>query len=201
LNRGLFFERGIKMDRNPHYFWAVRLPDAVKKVIFEKLEEVKSVFPFKRWVHQEDYHITLAFLGSAPKQKLDLVTDSVKETIKKEQAFSLQIEAISTFGNKQSPRIFWASLQHEERLLQVQAVVAKQCKEAGFKLEDRKYNPHITLARQWKGLEFEPQLLQRFNPFKNEPLSFQAQEVVLYRTNLEKTPKYQSIATFSLVNE
>jgi RNA 2',3'-cyclic 3'-phosphodiesterase len=189
------------MDRNPHYFWAVRLPDAVKENIFEKFEELKEVFPFKRWVHQDDYHITLAFLGSARKQNLNVVVDSVKDAIKKENAFPLQIDGINTFGNKQSPRIFWASLKYEERLHQLQAVIAKQCTQAGFSLENRSFNPHITLARQWKGLEFGSQLLQSYNPFSKEPLSFQAQEVVLYQTNLEKTPKYEGIATFSLVSE
>ena len=189
------------MDRNPHYFWAVRLPDAVKEIIFEKFAELKEVFPFKRWVHQDDYHITLSFLGSAEKQKLDTVVDFVEDAIKNETAFPLQIEGINTFGNKQSPRIFWASLQYEERLHQLQAVMAKQCSEAGFSLDDRSYNPHITLARQWKGPEFESQLLQKYNPFSKEPLSFEAHEVVLYRTNLESTPKYESIATFSLVSE
>ena len=29
---------------NPHYFWAIRLPDDVKKTIFEKLEELKEFF-------------------------------------------------------------------------------------------------------------------------------------------------------------
>jgi RNA 2',3'-cyclic 3'-phosphodiesterase len=189
------------MDRNPHYFWAVRLPDAVKEIIFEKFAELKEVFPFKRWVHQDDYHITLSFLGSAEKQKLDTVVGFVEDTIKNETAFPLQIEGINTFGNKQSPRIFWASLQYEERLHQLQAVMAKQCKEAGFSLEDRKFSPHITLARNWTGTEFKPEILQKYNPFSKEPLSFQAHEVVLYRTNLESTPKYESIATFSLVSE
>ena len=86
------------MDRNPHYFWAVRLPDAVKDIIFEKFAELKDIFPFKRWVHQDDYHITLSFLGSAEKQKLDTVVDFVEDAIKNESAFPLQIEGINTFG-------------------------------------------------------------------------------------------------------
>jgi 2'-5' RNA ligase len=189
------------MDRMPHYFWAVRLPDDAKENIFEKIDKLKEVFLFKRWVHQEDYHITLAFLGFVENQKLNLVVDSVKEAIKKENAFQLQIESINIFGNKQSPRIFWASLKFEERLHQLQAVIAKQCREVGFSLEDRSYHPHITLARQWTGPKFHPEILQRDNPFNKEPLLFHAQKVVLYKTNLEKTPKYEPIATFSLVSE
>ena len=132
---------------------------------------------------------------------MEIVVDFVGDAIKNENAFPFEIEGINTFGNKQSPRIFWASLKYENRLHQLQAVMAKLCSEVGFSLEDRKFNPHITLARNWKGAEFKPELLQKYNPFSKEPLSFIAHEVVLYKTNLEKTPKYESIATFSLVSE
>jgi RNA 2',3'-cyclic 3'-phosphodiesterase len=189
------------MDRNPHYFWAVRLPDDVKQVIFEKIHDIKEVFPFKRWVHEDDYHITLAFLGSVDKTKLDLVIDSIKESIKEEKVFPLQIQGINIFGNNKSPRIFWASVNHEEQLHHLQAKVYKGCIEVGFTLEDRGFNPHITLARNWTGPEFDPKILQTNNPFRKEPHSFTVQEVVLYKTNLEKTPKYEPIATFSLVGE
>lgn len=189
------------MNHNPHYFWAVRLPDPVKENIFGQFVELKEIFPFKRWVHQDDYHITLAFLGSVEKQKLNIVVDSMGDAIKNVNAFSLQIEGINIFGNKKSPRIFWAALKYEERLHQLQAIVAKQCIEAGFSLEERSFNPHITLARNWTSTDFQPEILQRYNPFSKETLLFPAQEVVLYRTNLENTPKYECIATFSLARE
>ena len=52
------------MVRESHYFWAVRMPDSVKQTIHHELLQIKSIFPFKRWVDLHDFHITLAFLGS-----------------------------------------------------------------------------------------------------------------------------------------
>ena len=121
--------------------------------------------------------------------------------VKRENVFPLQIEGINTFGNKQSPRIFWASLQHEEQLHQLQAVIAKQCTEAGFSLEDRSYNPHITLARQWKGWNLSPNDCKDLILSEKSHFRFKHRKSFYIRTNLEKTPKYESIATFSLVNE
>ena len=40
-----------------------------------------------------------------------------------------------------------------------------------------------------------------YNPFKYIPISFIADEVVLYKTNIEKTPKYEAIATYKLLDE
>ena len=58
------------METKSHYFWAVMLPDEVKHIIHHRLEKDKGLFQFKRWVHELDYHITLAFLGYAEPQKL-----------------------------------------------------------------------------------------------------------------------------------
>lgn len=189
------------MDRNPHYFWAVRMPTAIKHRIYDQFNDLQQVFPFKRWVHKDDYHITLAFLGSVESSKLNVVVELVQEGMKEEKAFPLQVEGINIFGNKHSPRIFWASVNDEERLHRLQALVANQCIEAGLRLETRPFHPHITLARNWTGSDFNQQLLQKCNPFAGKPFSFEVNEVVLYQTNLEKTPKYESIATFSLVGE
>lgn len=184
---------------NNHYFWAVRLPDFIKQNIDEKLRDRKQIFQFKRWVHRTDYHITLAFLGTVEQQQLQRVIDLVGHAIQNEKAFPLQLQDLNIFGNNQSPRIFWAGVQHENKLCQLQTIVHEKCREAGFTLENRPYHPHITLARNWTGHEeFKLELLEKYNPFGENPLSFQVGEVVLYKTNLEQIPKYEPIAVFSL---
>lgn len=184
---------------NTHYFWAVRLPDFIKQNIQDELTNVKQIFQFNRWVHKYDYHITLAFLGVVDQQQLQLVIDLVGNAIKNEKTFPLQIQGLNIFGNSLSPRIFWAAVHQENKLFQLQTIVHEKCLEAGFTLESRPYNPHITLARKWTGHEeFKLELLEKYNPFREHPLTFKVDEVVLYKTNLEQIPKYEPIAAFSL---
>ena len=97
------------MDKGTHYFWAVKLPDSIKQTIHGEMEELKQVFLFDRWVHMNDYHITLAFLGAVDEQKLQAVIERVSEGLKNEKAFPLQIQGINVFGNTKSPRIFLGS--------------------------------------------------------------------------------------------
>ncbi len=189
------------MERNPHYFWAVGLPPEIKQSIFESFNDLKSFFPFKRWVHKEDYHITLAFLGSASIAKRNATIDRIEVSLEKVHSFPLQIQGIDIFGNKNSPRVFWAAVNHEDRLHGLQKNVYQQCIKAGFTLETRAYHPHITLARNWTGPDFSHDVLQKHNPFRDQPLSFMVKDVVLYQTHLEKIPKYEPIATFSLLGE
>lgn len=189
------------MERETHYFWAVRIPDDVKQVIHDELTQIKSIFPFKRWVNLNDYHITLAFLGSVPPQKRPSVIRLVGDAMKSQKAFMLEIEGLNVFGPPKSPRVFWGAVNEEKQLFQLQEIVHKTCVAAGFSLDTRPYHPHITLARKWGGNEdFKMADLVTHNPFKEKILSFQVSEIVLYKSNLESTPKYESIAAFSLLN-
>ena len=54
-----------------HYFFALALPSEVKRDLHALSESIQKEFPFKKWVHPEDYHITLAFLGHAPEPMLN----------------------------------------------------------------------------------------------------------------------------------
>jgi RNA 2',3'-cyclic 3'-phosphodiesterase len=190
------------MQKNTHYFWAISLSEDVKKTMFMEFEKIKGYFPFKRWVHELDYHITLTFLGSAQEEKLEVATKLIGDVVKNVKAFPLELQGINVFGNREAPRIFWTSVKQENQLFELQKQVYEVCSEVGFTLESRSYLPHITIARNWNGEEkFERDWLTMYNPFKYIPISFIADEVVLYKTNIEKTPKYEAIATYKLLDE
>lgn len=187
------------MSDKTHYFLAVKLPNPIKQSLNEAKEVLQKNFPFKKWVHPEDYHITLAFLGFANENQLKDVKKLVTQHIKDESSFSLTISQIGTFGMKSSPRIFWAGLNESQELQRLRNQVYKACTEAGFQLEKRAFHPHITMARKWSSEEeFALNILDENNVFGGKPLTFQATEVVLYRTNLLQTPKYENLITFSL---
>ncbi|MCH7323283.1 RNA 2',3'-cyclic phosphodiesterase [Solibacillus sp. MA9] len=189
------------MEREPHYFWAVCVPAGVKQTIHDELTQIKPIFQFKRWVDINDYHITLAFLGSVNPQKLPSVIRLVGDAIKNQKAFMLEIEGLNVFGLQKSPRVFWGAVNEVYQLFQLQEIVHKTCLAAGFSLETRPYHPHITLARKWEGNEdFKMVDLVIHNPFREKILSFQVSEIVLYKSNLENTPKYETIAAFSLLD-
>ncbi|WP_409270960.1 RNA 2',3'-cyclic phosphodiesterase [Neobacillus sp. SCS-31] len=178
-----------------HYFFAGKIPSETKLAMKNNIIELKKQFPFRRWVHHEDLHITLAFLGAAPEDKLERACSLVGGTLVKADSFSLAINGLGIFGRKDSPRVFWASLSKSEELTNLRASVFTACEEAGFQLETRPFSPHVTLARNWEG-EFP------FNPGKldEQPLNlgFMLEEVVLYRTNIESTPKYEPVQRFRL---
>lgn len=178
-----------------HYFLAIKLPKKVKEFLKEWIAANKPEFPFARWVHHEDFHITLAFLGFAEESMKQEVIDTMQQVLSDEGLFTLTLDKIGTFGPHKKPRIFWADVEQSEDLNRVQKKVHRQCIDIGFQLDKKPFRPHITLARKWRGEEdFEVGKLTKFE----DRLTFTVNEVVLYETHLDKTPKYHEYARFLL---
>jgi 2'-5' RNA ligase len=190
------------MEHQTHFFFAVRIPEQTKLKMQEHIEKIKIRLPFSRWVHYQDLHITLAFLGSAPPDKLKQAVEHVHEVLKDTKAFTLKINKLGFFGSVDSPRVFWADTEECENLQSIRKKVFSACEEAGFQLETRPFRPHITLARKWKGEQpYQNELFGLWEEFQPTPLSFEASEIVLYQTHLNKTPKYEAIKIYPLTDK
>ncbi|ASS98495.1 MULTISPECIES: RNA 2',3'-cyclic phosphodiesterase [Geobacillus] len=184
------------MKRN-HYFIAVPLTAEVKQAIARFSNEAAPSLPFRTWVHEQDYHITLAFLGDVPLEKMAPLGEAMTAVAARCAPFSLALAGLGTFGERTSPRIFWQGVETEAQLHALRRDVYEACMKLGFSLDRRPFAPHITIARKWQGTEpFHPDRLRSLAAAK---AVFSVREMVLYRTNMERTPKYEAIAVFPLL--
>ncbi|MCU9614255.1 RNA 2',3'-cyclic phosphodiesterase [Caldibacillus lycopersici] len=182
-----------------HYFFAAKLPDTAKEFLDKWVENNRNTYPFQRWVHPSDYHITLAFLGFARDDLLQKAIEGVKNIATEESSFFLEFNKIGTFGAKDSPRIFWADVIHSERLFQMQKKVYNLCIDTGFSLDKKPFRPHITLARKWMGNEvFDANSLKKLSSTDAILFRFPIKEIVLYETHINEIPKYKEFAIFPL---
>lgn len=128
-------------------FVAVDLPDELKG----ELSELRTLYPDLarelRWGRTEGIHITLRFLGeSTPEQKQALMR--ALSQLPPRQEFTLRCEGLGTFGSAARPRVLWAGVRDQERRLErVQAQVEALCIQLGWPAEERRFSPHVTLAR------------------------------------------------------
>ncbi len=183
-----------------HYFYALALGDEAKNQLASASKKLQEVLPFQRWVHPLDYHVTLAFLGNVEKQKLEESILRISSAWP-QQSFPLEISHLGIFGPSSRPRILWAGGPRHSKLDEIRDLVFRSCEEAGFELEQRPFSPHITLARKWAAEEpFFEGKLDIHNPFKEGRIKFPADRVVLYRTHLDKVPKYEEIHSFPFID-
>ncbi|MCP8967499.1 RNA 2',3'-cyclic phosphodiesterase [Ectobacillus ponti] len=183
---------------NTHYFLAIELPASIKDIVREWREQ--HPLPFQTWVHRDDYHITLVFLGNTETSVLEKLKQRMDERLPAHRSFDLQLRGLGVFGNPAHPRILWTGVTEPQPLFDLQRETADLCRELGFAVETRPYRPHITIARKWGG----PPLAAGVKQWETEVLqqaSFTACRVVLYQTHLARKPKYEVLHTVHLPEE
>ncbi|WP_051348547.1 RNA 2',3'-cyclic phosphodiesterase [Peribacillus kribbensis] len=178
------------MDMHSNHFFAIKFPTQINSKIDEKAMELKKEHSFNKWLHPDDYHITLAFLGKIEENKLSRALESIKHICSEQTPFGIELSGIGTFGRESSPRILWAGVVLEPELAALQAKIYKACSGAGFELDKKPFKPHITIARKFIGTEFNKSSLGSFHSH------FEADGVVLYKTNMGQSPSYETVEEF-----
>ncbi|GAB7024870.1 RNA 2',3'-cyclic phosphodiesterase [Geotalea toluenoxydans] len=122
-------------------FVAVDLPDKVKKSV----TDIRCELPGARWVAEEQLHLTLRFIGDADELTMRAIKTAFKELTS--PAFQLALCGVGHFPPGKHPRVLWVGMTVSEQLLALQQQVELALMEAGIPSEDRKFSPHITIAR------------------------------------------------------
>ena len=171
-----------------HYFLAVSLPETVKDALEAWRQQHQKELPFQSWVHHDDYHITLVFLGEVSSLLLSRIQEEMQQ-LSINRRFSITLQGIGTFGSAERPRVLWAGITHPPELFALQKQAYHFCSALGFSLETRPYRPHITLGRRWRGEHPLTDLQQQ----ELHELSFSVEKITLYKSHLQRTPKYEEI--------
>ncbi len=124
----------------PRLFTGLELPEHV----VTELAAMQGGISGARWLDEEDYHITLRFIGD-----VDVATayevHSALEGIRR-PAFTVTLDGLDAFGGSK-PRAIVATAKAATPLIELQAEQERLMRRLGLPLETRKYRPHVTLAR------------------------------------------------------
>jgi 2'-5' RNA ligase len=126
-------------------FIAVNFNDETRTRLLSLRDELRTRSVRGNFSAQENLHLTLAFLGECnEKQAADI--KAVMDTVRV-KPFHAVIDKVGCF-KRNGGDIWWAGVQASKPLLEMQRDLADKLTEAGFSLEQRSYNPHITLGRE-----------------------------------------------------
>ncbi|MFS1511476.1 RNA 2',3'-cyclic phosphodiesterase [Chengkuizengella sp. SCS-71B] len=179
----------------PHYFLAIPLSRDIKSLLYAFTTSLKKgKIQFKQWVSQEDYHITLCFLGPSSVQQLEILDSHIQQITSKYAPFSLKLSDIRTFGLTNTPRVLWVNVLTGEELFDMQKKVKEACKTVGFRLDERPYTPHITLAKRWSG----DSLFQINQMPSLNTMDWICNKIILYQVDPRRKPRYIPVYEFPL---
>jgi 2'-5' RNA ligase len=122
-------------------FCALELPHGIR----DRLISIGGGLPGARWVSEENLHLTLRFIGEVPESSFDDIATSLAAV--RAPAFDLAIAGVGHFERGKKPTMLWAAVEANPVLVQLHDSIEAALRRAGIKGEDRRFQPHITLAR------------------------------------------------------
>src|SRR4051812_20746807 len=129
-------------------FVALDIPETTRNAMGTYVDELRRIVADAKWVRPESYHVTLKFIGEWKRDVREII--SALETI---QAPPIDISFRNSgfFPNARAPRVFWAGIEGDANLAPLAQAIDKACAALGIESDDRKFSPHLTLARSGSG--------------------------------------------------
>jgi 2'-5' RNA ligase len=180
-------------------FLAVALGTEQRAGIERNKELLQQRLPFQKWVHADDLHVTLKFLGDTEADIASKLKSAMTAAAAGHSPLTLALNGFGVFGRPSAPSILWLGLGGETpELAKLQAQVEDAVKPLGFAPEDRPYRPHITIARRYNGTApFSQDLLTEAAAAMDPiPQQWSVDRFVLYKSHLSRKPMYEPIETF-----
>ena len=176
-----------RTPRDPHpapattrTFIAIEMPAEAKELIAAHVERLKYLVPRGvKWVDPQTCHLTLAFLGNVPNDRLPTLPRLLDAVAADSPPLRLKTGLLGAFPNPRRPRVLWLGLEGDTQLLALtQRRLQDALKADGFPRERRAFNPHITLGRaRGKGLIPLPETA--LNDQAKGALAFEVRDIVL----------------------
>lgn len=176
-------------------FIAVEVPEDVKRAVAHAIEPWRAAFPRGRWAAEENWHVTLKFLGPTSPRLVSWVKEVVGAVAAGHAPVRARIMGLGAFPSARRARVLWAGIDDPANGLA--ALVADLETRLGeeFRAEVRRFHPHLTVARSEPPLRLPESFAETI--LATEP--FTIDQLVLFRSHLRRpVPGYEPLRTFRL---
>jgi 2'-5' RNA ligase len=132
-------------------FIAIELPAIIRRTISEHITRIREACPDVRasWTREENLHLTLKFFGDVAVNRVDSLSQALMRAVAHTTEFDLVIEGCGVFPPHGKPGVLWIGISPETApaCLRLYQAIEDECAKAGFKRDERKFHPHLTIAR------------------------------------------------------
>lgn len=129
-------------------FIAIETPSEIRPQLSAIRDRLKETKVDVKWESDEKLHATLKFLGSTDEKLLPEIVLYTEDVCRAFPPLQVRYAGTGCFPNNRSPRIIWAGMEDlKGNLDTLQTAIEEAMVRLGFKKEERKFHPHVTLGR------------------------------------------------------
>lgn len=132
-------------------FTAIELPAEIRHTIKEHIDRLRAACPDVRasWTRADNLHLTLKFFGDIAINRVDSLSQALMDAATRTPSFGLVIQGCGIFPPRGKPNVLWIGIspETEPACLHLYQALEDECEKAGFKRDERKFHPHLTVAR------------------------------------------------------
>lgn len=159
-------------------FTAIDIPDSLREDL-TSLQDADALAA--RWSDPEQFHVTLRFIGDAGEEQAARYQEALSEV----EAASVQCDpyGLDVLPSRHSPRVLMLGLERTDSMMDLYNAVTDALQAEGLDPEDRKYRPHVTIARLDDIDRDTVHDFLRAHEDRSFP-AFEAEQFVLYESTL-----------------
>jgi 2'-5' RNA ligase len=118
-------------------FVGIDLPPELKL----SLSLIATGLPGAKWVDAGNYHLTLRFIGEIDEGQAEDVDAALSQI--RTPRFDVALATVGHFGLRQ----LWVGVERNDALQRLHDKIESALSRLGFPAEERRYTPHVSLAR------------------------------------------------------
>lgn len=160
----------------------------------DALSMLERGIPGARWVEADNYHVTLRFVGEVSESDADDVHTALSAL--SFDAFAMSLVGVGHFGKLRKARSLWVGIEPVDPVRHLQAKIESAIVRAGFPREERRFRPHVTLARiKGETGHHLANFLSEHGDFRTP--AFDVSSFHLFRSQLTRSgPVYETLWTY-----
>ena len=167
------------------YFIALEIPENSEEELESVQRQLKTIIPNIRLTDRNKLHLTIAFIGEQSANLQEDIAQVIGQATKNIPAFTITPAYIDGFPNLHGPHTFWVGVKGDiDKLVVITERVRDGLANLGLDSDERRYIPHIAIAKTSKGFYLQPSQEEKLQDFmvKNSFAPIQITSIKLFES-------------------